>query len=137
MADGPVLTSRAWERAVNVAFQAFQSVDDYVSEFVVEVTADDLAARVPVLVAPGSRELPQFLGDLSDDFRGWDGIRSWQSLEDQLRVDATWLSGGHVALLLHITPSVYDKWTLTVEVTVEAGEELRGLARELEDFMTA
>ncbi len=57
-------------------------------------------------------------------------------LEDQLRIDASWRSGGHVALVFHMTPTVYDKWSLSVEIALEAGEQLQHLAREFEAFMS-
>jgi uncharacterized protein DUF6228 len=74
--------------------------------------------------------------ELADDFRGWDGTRSWRSLEDQLRIEATWQSGGHVRLLFHLTPSVDDKWTVSVAFTLEAGEELRTLSKDLAALMS-
>lgn len=79
---------------------------------------------------------PTFIQQLVDDFRGWEGTRSWRSLEDQLRIDATWTGGGHVELSFRLTPSVQDKWAVNVRFTLEAGEELRSLRDGLAAFMS-
>lgn len=135
MTEGPVLTSRAWERQARLAFASYQPGDEYVSEFTVTVNADGLTASAPVISTLDGYGLPSFMRELADDFRGWDGTRSWRSLEDQLRVEATWQDGGHVALLFHLTPSVYDKWTLSVEFTLEGGEELQTFSKDLAAFL--
>ena len=51
-------------------------------------------------------ELPDFIQERADSFRGWRGTRTWESLEHQLQVEATWADGGHVRLKFQITPSV-------------------------------
>ena len=134
MTEGPVLTSRAWERQARLAFATYLPGDGYISEYTVKVNADGLTASAPVITTADGYGLPGFIQQLADDFRGWEGTRSWRSLEDQLRIDASWKHGGHVALLFHLTPSVEDKWTLAVEFTLEAGEELRSLGEELAAF---
>lgn len=130
-----MLTSRTWERQARLAFASYLPGDAYIGEFTVTVSADGLTASAPVITTPEGYGLPGFMQELADDFRGWDGTRLWRSLENQLRVEATWQDGGHVALLFHLTPSVYDKWTLSVEFTLEAGEELRTFGEDLDAFM--
>lgn len=131
-----MLTSRASERQARLAFTSYLPGDGYISEFTVTANAEGLTATAPVLTTPGDGYgLPGFMKQLADDFRGWEGIRSWRSLEDQLRVEAAWHDGGHVSLLFHMTPSVYDKWAVTVEFTLEAGEELCRLGEDLASFM--
>lgn len=136
MRQGPVLRSPPGERQARLAFTSFLPGDGYINEYTVTVNADGLVATASVISTPDGHGLPDFIQQLSDDFRGWAGTRSWRSLESQLQVDATWHTGGHVALQFHLTPSVYDKWTVGVEFTPEAGEELQTLGRELAAFMT-
>lgn len=136
MAEGPVLTSRAWERQARLAFVSYLPEDDYISEFTVTANADGLTAIAPVTTTTGDGYgLPSFIQELADDFRGWEGIRSWRSLEDQLRVEAAWRDGGLVTLQFHMTPSVCDMWTVTMNFTLEAGEELRRLGEDLAAFL--
>lgn len=131
-----MLEAREWDRPVRLSFSAFLPGDEYINQYEVVVNADRLSASVPVISNPEGYGLPGFIQALSDDFRGWSGVRSWRSLEDQLRVEATWQSGGHVKLVFHLTPSVYDSWTLSVEFVLEAGEELQTLGVRLAAFMT-
>lgn len=133
-ADGPVLTSRSWERQVELAFTSYQPTDDYVGEYVVRVTADGLSALVPVITSVGGDNLPGFIDGLCEAFRGWEGSQHWRSLEDQLRIEATWADGGHVRLRFRARPSVYDLWAVAACVTLEAGEEMRRLGADLRAF---
>lgn len=56
-------------------------------------------------------------------------------LRTNLRVEAAWRDGGLVTLQLHMTPSVCDMWTVTMNFTLEAGEELRRLGEDLAAFL--
>ena len=78
--------------------------------------------------------LPKFLEQLAEQFRGWDGTRTWENADHDLGVEATWGSRAHVNLRWWITPSIYDKWSASVVVEVEAGAEMAALARELSAF---
>ena len=125
------------DRQVRLAFSTFQRLDHYTCGFIFTGDAADLSARVTVITETAGDDLPGFVRELSENFRGWTGTRMWRSLEDQLRIDATWRSGGHVDLAFHLRPSVYHHWTATIEITLEAGEELRNLGEELLIFMRA
>lgn len=133
---GPVLTAHhnLDERQVQLSFMAYQPMDNYVGEYLVTALAETMQVSVPVIASLGGDNLPGFIRGLTEDFKGWQGVQSWRSLEDQLRIDAEWRSGGHVVLGFHLTPSVYDKWKLSVDITLEAGEEMTNLSRDLEAF---
>jgi hypothetical protein len=108
--------------------------DDMV-EYTVRLTGNGLAAEALVLsLDTAGSGLPAFLEGLSDEFRGWEGNRGWENLDHDLGVEAAWLSGGHVTLRWWITPSIYDKWSASVVLDVEAGAELSALSRELFTF---
>jgi hypothetical protein len=49
-------------------------------------------------------------------------------------VEAIWSSRGHVDLRWWITPSIYDKWSASVVLEVEAGAEMSALASKLSSF---
>lgn len=131
---GPELTARRPERQVRLAFSDYQSRDDYVAEYLIKVRGEGLAAVVPVITSVGGDDLPRFVDNLSESFRGWAGVRRWRSLEDQLQIEATWLNGGHVVLRFHLRPSTYDMWTVSVDITLEAGEETKQLGVDLHVF---
>ena len=94
-----------------------------------------MAAEVLVLsLDTAGSGLPAFLEQLGEDFRGWNGTRTWENQDHDLRVEATWSSRGHVELRWWITPSIYDKWSASVVVEIEAGAEMSAFAHELSSF---
>src|SRR5688572_26973813 len=44
----------------------------------------------------GSPDISDFLQDLADNWRGWDGPKSWESAEGHLRLEATTDALGHI-----------------------------------------
>lgn len=132
--SGPVLTARAWERRVRLAFTEYRRKDDYISEYLVLADGNGLQARVPVIASDDGDGLATFVSELAESFRGWEGARHWRSLEDQLAIEASWQSRGHVLLRFRMRPSIYDLWTTSIDITVEAGEELKRLADDLQSF---
>ena len=82
----------------------------------------------------------RFLRGLADDFRGWSGSRHWQSVNGQLRIDATHDGLGHVTLRFGLGDDRYpqeSQWELSIPFTVEAGAELMALADAFEVFFAA
>ncbi|WP_405063133.1 DUF6228 family protein [Kribbella sp. NBC_01505] len=145
--DGAVVALR-WDSGHRVAEIEFASprfryrdasdpnlASDDMVEYTVRLAGNGLVAEVAVLSHDtAGTGLPAFLEQLGEDFRGWDGTRTWVNLDRELGVEATWSSRGHVALRWWITPSLYDKWNASVVVQVEAGAEMSALARELSSF---
>jgi hypothetical protein len=116
------------------ASDPFLASDDMV-EYTVRVSGNGLAAEILVLsLDTAGSGLPAFLEQLGEDFRGWNGTRTWENQDRDLRVEATWSSRGHVELRWWITPSSYDKWSASVVVEIEAGAEMSALAHELSSF---
>ncbi|MEV6816345.1 DUF6228 family protein [Micromonospora sp. NPDC051296] len=72
-------------------------------------------------------------------FYGWDGVRSWQSLERDLRIDATHDGRGHVSLRSVIRgPRGCEPgaWEASVVVTLDSGEDMRRLVAELTELVS-
>lgn len=108
--------------------------DDMV-EYTVRLSGNGLTAEALVLsLDTAGSGLLAFLEQLAEDFRGWDGTRTWENPDHDLGVEAIWSSRGHVDLRWWLTPSIYDKWRASVVVEVEAGAEMSALARELSAF---
>lgn len=77
--------------------------------------------------------------DLAESYEGWDGVRGWESLEHDLRIDATHDRRGHVILRFVIRgPRDYDPsaWEASVMVTLDASEDMRSLVAELGDLIS-
>ncbi|WP_297627905.1 DUF6228 family protein [Nocardia sp.] len=66
----------------------------------VELSADGMSASIRGLVVDyvAGRSLPRFFDTLEQDFTGWNGVRTWESVEHALRIDAQHLGLGHVRL---------------------------------------
>lgn len=83
--------------------------------------------------------LASFIEELQTNWRGWDGERTWESLEGDVRVGATHDSGGHVQLSVRLAP-IRDRprqqleWQLVAAIWIAAGEDLRDLARRAREF---
>lgn len=80
--------------------------------------------------------LDVFLSSLVEDFRGWEGERTWHSLEYDLSLSAEHRSGGHV----HLTWGIHNRapseeWHFRTTTVHAAGEEMRNLAAEVHGFL--
>ncbi|MFV8130650.1 DUF6228 family protein [Streptomyces syringium] len=80
--------------------------------------------------------LDAFLDELADDFRGWEGARTWRSLEHELTLSAVHGPGGYVRLTwgLHAQPPA-EEWCFETTTVHAAGEDMRNLAAELRAFL--
>ena len=57
---------------------------------VAELRVDNLSATHAVVnhYATGFTDLANFFAAMATDWRGWEGVRAWRSLEDELRIEA-------------------------------------------------
>jgi hypothetical protein len=81
--------------------------------------------------------LDAFLSSLVEDFRGWEGARTWHSLEYDLTLSAEHHSGGHV----HLTWGIHDRppaeeWHFETTTVHAAGEDMQHLAAEVRAFLS-
>lgn len=93
-----------------------------------------LRRRVRTIAGDG---LATFLAGLDADFRGWSGQRHWQSLEDDLSIEATHAGRSVVLATTLLRDREADAWSVTVPLLVNPGEELRRLAADAEAFFRA
>lgn len=116
------------------ADSSFVGEDPYLGRLRVRVSGDfgRIEQRVLFLSGDGLRE---FLGDLYEDFRGWDGNRTWRSLEGELTVTAH--HDGHVHLRWELSDrmSVESPWTFACTTTHGPGEDIRQLADALSSLL--
>ncbi|WP_367139424.1 MULTISPECIES: DUF6228 family protein [Streptomyces] len=84
-----------------------------------------------------SSDLAPFLEELAADYRGWDGVRSWQTNDRDLAVSAVFRSGGHVGLTwsLRPWPTAADGWSASVTTWLEPGEQMTALAADIRYFL--
>ncbi|MEU9139349.1 DUF6228 family protein [Streptomyces sp. NPDC048404] len=82
--------------------------------------------------------LHNFLSSLAEDFRGWEGARTWHSLAYDLTISAEHHSGGHGHLTwgIHDRPP-FEEWHFKTTTVHAAGEEMGNLAAEIRTFLTS
>jgi hypothetical protein len=107
---------------------------DVVVDYEVTVTGEGLAAKVVVTSIEGD-SLADYFSAVAERFRGWSDVLEWQSLEGQLRAEATWTNRGHVMLRIKLRPTSYDTaWEISAEFDIEAGAEMEALSTKVSDF---
>jgi hypothetical protein len=84
--------------------------------------------------ASGFRDLVVFFEDMERDWRGWAGGRVWKSIEGDLRIEARH-EHSKVQLLMTLRHLEADPdgagWTATVDVSIDPGEQLSAIIRDL------
>ncbi len=104
--------------------------------FDVTLRAEGLAVTQSVFIFGYSR-LDAFFSEVADAWRGWVDSKVWESPEGHLRIEATSDGGSHVDLLLTVRNGPGYSWTSSMKVQVEAGEEMAGIARDIEHLLPA
>jgi hypothetical protein len=110
--------------------------DPIVQTVIAELSSSGLRAIRTVVhsYSTGFADLAGFFAQLEQDWRGWDDVRSWRSLEGDLGIDARH-EYGHVQL--RVTLRAYgpgwgnDGWTASASLTIDPGEQLSQIATDL------
>ncbi len=103
----------------------------------VELPGLSATAKIDPFAADGDRTLALLFRRLADDWKGWDGVRDWSSIEGTLDLRATHDGLGHVPMRVRIRSSLYeDAWNVEGTVWLEAGG-LSKLARDAAAFEAA
>ncbi len=90
----------------------------------------DASRRVWAHYATGFDELVAFFNGLAADWRGWQGERTYESLEHDLRLTA--IHDGHVRLLVQLQETAgLDEWSATGIVQLDPGEEMTRAAEDV------
>jgi hypothetical protein len=73
--------------------------------------------------------LDSFLASLAADWQGWEGTRTWNTLEHGMSIEANH-EGNRVELLFIVRPGLErDKWEVRLPIRVAPGESLSRLAK--------
>jgi hypothetical protein len=103
---------------------------------IAELRCDGLTAsrRVVHHYASGFTDLANFFDQLTLGWRGWTGVRLWESIEHDLRIEARH-EYGHVQLRITIRGEGpgwgNEGWQAIADVTIEPGEQLTQIAADL------
>jgi Family of unknown function (DUF6228) len=90
----------------------------------------DASMRVSSHYATGFDELVAFFHGLASDWRGWQGERTYESLEHDLRLTAT--HDGHVRMAVQLRQSSFpDGWSAAAVIRLDPGEEMTRAADDV------
>ena len=98
----------------------------------VKMASVGMEARATVQPHPahaGFGDFVEYLAGLERRWRGWDGQRSWQSLEGELSIAANH-TGSHVELRVDLQRCAFDGtgWAVHLVLELDAGQELSTVA---------
>jgi Family of unknown function (DUF6228) len=109
--------------------------DEYVQAARVIVKAAGMEAVTIVTLSGGPWDPARFMAGLAADWRGWDGKRIWKALEGEMEIEASH-DGSRVLISVTVRrPDMTfaeDAWCARIAFTLEPGEQLAGVARDLE-----
>jgi Family of unknown function (DUF6228) len=101
--------------------------------FPMQLLGDGFRAETMVVEFWHGGGLVAWFAELAAAFRGWQGTRTWASLEGDALLEVTHDGLGEVALRVTLRRDTGDPpvWTVSAVVPLEAGEELTRLAEEV------
>jgi len=114
--DGESFEIRSSERGTRLLLRRYRG------GFVAEFDAPGLSSATQVYVLGGCDCLNRFWRDLAENWRGWEGTRSWRSLEGDLELSATSDRLGHVALEVRLMEGAPFQWRVQGKISLEAGQ---------------
>jgi len=79
--------------------------------------------------------LPGFLRELSDAWKGFDGVKSFASLEGELTIDARHDGLGTVSCEVTLRQPWPPEWSLSVVLDFGAGAHLEAIADEIDALL--
>lgn len=100
--------------------------------FIAELRGLNLHARTRVGTYM-SGGLADLFGEMAAQWRGWEGVKTWSSLEGELHLAAEADRTGHVTLTTRLSEGAPSVWSVELVLVLEAGQ-LERLAREARAF---
>ena len=114
--DGDSFEIRSSERGARLQLRRYQS------GLIAEFDSPGLSSATQVYLLGGCDHLDRFWRDLAENWRGWEGTRSWQSLEGDLELSATSYRLGHVALEVRLEEGAPFQWRVHGKLSLDAGQ---------------
>jgi hypothetical protein len=86
----------------------------------------------------GGDGLARLFAEMAAEWRGWEGVKSWESLEGDLGVAAEHDGLGQITIRVGLRRwEAPPEWEARADLTIDAGEQLTGAASDLRAFFTA
>jgi hypothetical protein len=107
--------------------------DGWLESYRLRLIAKGCNAELMVENPPYGTSLADFFHELSDNWKGWEGVQQWAAIEDEYRIEATTNNTGHVVIKVTTNQNNF-KWHLLAELAIEAGQ-LELAAKQLRLFL--
>jgi Family of unknown function (DUF6228) len=97
----------------------------------VQVEDATATSRIQAHYAHGFDDLCAFLADLAKHWKGWEGQKSWTSLEADLTIVARFEGFGRVVLSVELRgPDAPFAWTFSAAITTDPGAQMTQAAHD-------
>lgn len=108
----------------------------YPVEYVrVSLREKDIAASSAKIFLYTPHDLAGFFEDLAANWRGWEGAKSWASIEEDFALSCKSDSLGHVAMEVTLKSGLYeDDWRVKAVIYMDAGQ-LEAIASNVRRFL--
>ena len=107
--------------------------DGWLETYRLRLVAKGCAAELDVDNPPYGKSLAEFFNELSANWKGWEGDKSWASMEGEFKIEATTNRTGHVVIKVTTNQNNYA-WHVIAELAIEAGQ-LESAAKHLRVFL--
>jgi len=108
------------------------NAEGWMDAYRISVVSRKLNAEVVVDNAPYGESVVDYFGLLHENWKGWDGEKSWYALEGEYSCSATMSRTGHLTLVVHLNVQI-DTLDVNAKFDIEAGQ-LDGLERKMRQF---
>jgi len=108
--------------------------EGWLDSFVVRIEEPGLSAEVRVENSKVIQGPETFFYDIAQNWRGWEGEKTWYALEGELNLIATSDSLGHITIRVQLRPTAGPEgWRVISYAYAEAGQ-LESLSRRAAQF---
>lgn len=102
----------------------------------VELASLTARRQVTASYVSGFADLAGFFTSLVENWRGWSGTRTYESIEHDLLLEAAH-TGSHVELRFTLQdPQFHDAWSVRGKLTLDAGEELTCAGEDIQELFS-
>lgn len=95
----------------------------------------DIAASSAKVFLYEPHSLAALFEDLAANWRGWDGVKEWDSVEGDFILSCTSDTHGHVAMKVTLKSGLYeDDWCVQAIIYIDSGQ-LEDIAAKVKEFL--
>jgi hypothetical protein len=95
----------------------------------------DIASSSAKIFLDSPHDLVDFFEDLAANWKGWEGVKSWTSIEEDFALSCMSDKPGHVAMRVTLKSGLFeDDWCVKATIYMDAGR-LGAIASSVRQFL--